>query len=105
MCMGIPALVLDVLGTRARCRSRHGEELVDLMLVDGVVPGTWLLCFLGAARGCIGEEEARRIDAALDALETLRDGGDASVHFADLIEREPQLPDFLRPALPGGATR
>ena len=34
--------------------------------------------------------EARRIDAALDALETLRDGGDASVHFADLIEREPE---------------
>jgi hydrogenase expression/formation protein HypC len=42
-------------------------------------------------------DEARETDAALDALESVLAGnGNVDAHFADLIDREPQLPDHLK---------
>lgn len=97
MCLGIPARVVRVEGACAVCETRSGERRIDLWLVDGVVPGDFLLTFLGSARGRIDEDEARRIDAALDGLEAALSGEiDLSAHFADLVGREPSLPEFLR---------
>lgn len=96
MCLGIPARVLESGEHFARCASRNGELRVDLSLVGAQLPGTWLLTFLDAAREIIPAERAAAIDAALDALDAAQSGAtDFSAFFADL-DREPQLPDFLR---------
>lgn len=96
MCLGIPARVIESGEHFARCASRNGELRVDLSLVGEQPPGTWLLIFLGAAREVIPDERAAAIDAALDALDAAQSGAtDFSAFFADL-DREPQLPEFLR---------
>lgn len=96
MCLGIPARVIECGEHFARCASRNGELRVDLSLVGVQPPGTWLLTFLDAAREIIPAERATAIDAALDALDAAQSGTtDFSAFFADL-DREPQLPEFLR---------
>lgn len=96
MCIGLPVQVLDGDAHVARCTGTAGELLVDMRLVGRQPPGTWLLSFLGAAREVISAERAAAVAAALAALAAARDGADDfSAFFADL-EREPQLPDFLK---------
>jgi hydrogenase expression/formation protein HypC len=100
MCLGIPVQVLESGEHFARCASRNGEVRVDLSLVGVQQPGTWLLTFLDAAREIIPLERAAAINAALDALDAAHAGAtDFSAFFADL-DREPQLPDFLRTPTP-----
>lgn len=96
MCLGIPMQVLEAGEFRARCGGRNGEAIIDLALVGPQPAGAWLLTFLDAAREVIDPERAAAIDAALDALDAAGQGAtDFDVFFADL-NREPQLPDFLR---------
>lgn len=96
MCLGIPLQVLECGEHFARCASRDGEVRIDISLVGEQLPGTWLLGFLGAAREVIPAERAAAINAALAALVAAEGGAtDFSAFFADL-DREPQLPDFLR---------
>ncbi|WP_236102384.1 HypC/HybG/HupF family hydrogenase formation chaperone [Methylotetracoccus oryzae] len=91
--------VLAVEGRWARCRGRDGDQQIDLCLVGDVQPGTWLMTFLDAARSVMTAEEAAQSSAALDALAAVLAGtDDVSTYFADLIDREPQLPDFLKVA-------
>lgn len=100
MCLGIPALVIESGAHFARCQSRNGELRVDLSLVGEQAPGTWLLTFLNAAREVIDGDRATAIEAALDALQAAHAGEtDFTTFFADL-DREPQLPEFLRPQAP-----
>ena len=96
MCLGIPVQVLECGEHFARCLGRHGEVRIDLGLVGRQPEGTWLVSFLDAAREVIDAERAAAINAAIDALEAAQSGAtDFSAFFADL-DREPQLPDFLR---------
>ena len=96
MCLGIPVQVLECGEHFARCIGRNGEVRIDLGLVGRQPPGTWLLSFLDAGREVIDADRAAAIDAALSALAAAQAGAtDFSAFFADL-EREPQLPDFLR---------
>jgi hydrogenase expression/formation protein HypC len=96
MCLGIPVQVIECGEHFARCVGRNGEVRVDLSLVGQQLPGTWLLTFLEAAREVIDAERAASINAALNALAAAHSGAtDFSAFFADL-DREPQLPDFLR---------
>ncbi len=100
MCLGIPAQVIESGEHFARCLTRSGETRVDLSLVGLQAPGTWLLTFLDAAREVIDAERAAAINAALAALTAAHAGEtDFSAFFADL-DREPQLPDFLRTQQP-----
>ncbi len=78
MCVGIPALVLEDGDFVARCRTRNGEEQINLMLTGPQPAGTWLLTFLGSAREVISEEDARQIDMALDGLSAIM-GSDAEI--------------------------
>ena len=97
MCIGIPMQVLSVDGRYALCQGRDGNKTIDLMLVGEVQPGQWLMTFLDAARACLSAEEAAQSLAALQALDAvLRGADDVSAYFADLVGREPQLPDFLK---------
>ena len=100
MCLGIPVQVLDCGEHFARCSGRNGEVLIDIRLVGTQAPGSWLLCFLDAAREVIPAERAAAINAALAALTAVNAGEtDLSAFFADL-DREPQLPEFLRTQTP-----
>lgn len=100
MCLGLPVQVIECGEHFARCLGRNGEVRVDLSLVGKQVPGAWLVTFLDAAREVVDAERADAINAALDALDAAQSGAtDFSAFFADL-DREPQLPDFLRTQTP-----
>lgn len=102
MCLGIPMQVLEPGTHQARCAGPDGEVWVDLALVGPQVAGTWLLTFLGAAREVLDPARAEDIRQALGAVASLQQLGaaarpeDFDQFFADLVGREPQLPDFLR---------
>jgi len=99
MCIGIPMQVVSVENDMfVWCDGRNGCTRINTMLVDKVQPGDWLLTFLDSAREAIDAERAAMINSALDALNRVA-AGDHNFDdcFADLIGREPQLPDFLRP--------
>lgn len=88
-------------GTTALCQGRNGVERIDTLITGELEPGQWILSFLGAAREVIDAERATQIADALTALESIQHGEgniEALIHagFADLVEREPQLPEFLR---------
>jgi len=101
MCIGIPLQVVRCEGHSALCQGRGAERWIDLSLVGAQAPGTWLLTFLGTAREAIGADSAALINAALDGLEAAMAGEtDLSKHFADLIDRAPELPSHLRGPLP-----
>lgn len=101
MCIGMPMQVVvgDGSGTFALCEVRGERKRVDMLLVGELAPGTWVLEFQGAARRVLNAEEAEQTINALTALDAaLHDGADRSAidrMFADLVEREPQLPQHL----------
>ncbi len=102
MCIGVPMQVIagDGAGTFALCESRGARKRVDMLLVGELSPGTWVLEFHGAARRVMSADEANQTLNALTALDAvLNQDGDRVVidaMFADLVEREPQLPAHLR---------
>lgn len=97
MCIGVPLVVESADGLNALCRRRTGEtRQVDLSLVGPQAPGTWLLVHLETARSVIDPETADQVEDALQALEAVITGANVDHLFADLIDREPQLPDFLK---------
>jgi hydrogenase expression/formation protein HypC len=97
MCIGLPMQVVEQRGESALCLYRGEETVVDMMLVGEQPVGTWLLVFLYAAREVISEQKARQIADALEAMRLAMQGETQFDHlFADLIDREPQLPEFLK---------
>ena len=98
MCLGIPMQVIEVHETTALCEGRNGQMLINTMLLGQVEVGQWLLTFLDAGREVIDAERAALVDAALDGLQAVSAGGevDLDMFFADLMNREPTLPEFLR---------
>lgn len=104
MCIGVPMQVVERRGSSALCRGDGELELVDTALVGDVAPGTWLMVFLGAAREIISAETAHRSANALLAIRLALDGETDLDHlFADLVSREPELPEHLRPSPPDAA--
>jgi hydrogenase expression/formation protein HypC len=100
MCIGIPLQVKRAEGPEAAwCEGRDGLQRIDMRLVGPQAPGTWILAFVGAAREVMTPEAAARTDAALGALAAVLAGDASGVDraFADLVGREPQLPEHLRP--------
>ena len=99
MCVGIPMQVIECSNFMARCQGRGQERTLNLALVGDQPPGTWLMAFLDSAREILDEQSARLINQALDGLEAAMNGEmDVSRHFADLLDRPPELPAHLRGA-------
>jgi hydrogenase expression/formation protein HypC len=97
MCIGIPMQIVEQYDESARCSYRDQESLVDMMLVGPQPVGTWLLVFLDTAREVISEQKARQIADALEAMRLAMQGDNRIDHlFPDLVDREPQLPEFLK---------
>ncbi len=101
MCLGIPLQVrtTPVPGT-ALCTAR-GETTalrrVSTALLDAEPqPDEWLLVHVDIAIRALDAEEARLIDDALAAVTAAADGQPFEHLLADLIDREPQLPEHLQ---------
>lgn len=83
----------------ALCESPTGQHRIDIRLVGEQPCGTWLLTFMNAAREVLTEEGAGQISDALQAVDMAMKGeGRIDQLFADLVDREPELPEFLRPS-------
>lgn len=96
MCIGFPMTVLEGDDSEALCE-RRGETLrVSMLLIGAQLVGAKVLVHLGSAVRLLGDLEAAQIDDALDAVQEALEGKNVDHRFADLIDREPQLPDFLR---------
>lgn len=98
MCLGVPMQVVESQGWRALCcRDDGATAWVDCVLVGPQSPGTWLLTHLGVAREVLDPARAEQIRQALAALAAAEQGAgfDPLAFFPDL-DREPELPDFLR---------
>ncbi|WP_226552829.1 HypC/HybG/HupF family hydrogenase formation chaperone [Celeribacter naphthalenivorans] len=104
MCVGVPMQILFREDLAATAFDGTHKHLIDLALTGPVEPGTWVLTFLGTAREVISEEEALKIQKALGGLAALMEGRDLGDAFADLDNREPQLPPHLQAALAKGET-
>jgi len=99
MCIAVPMQVVESSPGWALCSAGGDDERrerVDVRLVGDQPPGTWVLVFLGAARDVIDEQRAMQTRDALEALRALQQGESIEHLFADLIDREPELPEFLR---------
>jgi hydrogenase expression/formation protein HypC len=96
MCLGFPMTVVSGDETQALCRRGGDAQSVSMLLVGAQAPGTRVLVHLGAAMRVLADDEARVIDDALTGLAAALDGAAFDHYFADLIGREPELPEFLR---------
>lgn len=97
MCLGIPMQVQTLHDYTAQCSDVNGHvQQVDITLVAPVALGDWLLVHLNIAREALDPQRAEQINQALQALLAIQQGQDFEHFFADLIEREPQLPEHLR---------
>jgi hydrogenase expression/formation protein HypC len=100
MCIGLPMQVTDVGSGFAWCEGMGERRKVSTLLVDEQAVGNWLLVFHDTAREVITAKEAARIADALKAVSLTMAGETGVDHlFADLVERGPQLPDFLHPRI------
>lgn len=98
MCIGIPMRVVAGNDCIAQCE-RHGAiASISMMLVGAQAPGTHVLTHLGSAIRVLDADEARAIDDALAGLAEAVEGRDFESLFADLLNREPELPAHLRNA-------
>jgi len=96
MCIGVPMQVVEPDSSFAWCEGRGERARIDMRLVGDLPAGAWVLAFQGSARRTMTAEEAAQTGAALDALEAaLRGEDDFGAFFADLVDREPQLPEHL----------
>jgi hydrogenase assembly chaperone HypC/HupF len=99
MCIGVPLQVVEPAGDFAWCESGAERERLDMRLIGAQAIGTWVLGFAGAARQVLSAQDAAQARAGRQALAAVLSGStDVDAFFADLIGREPTLPDHLRKA-------
>ena len=96
MCLGLPMTIVETDGVSALCAFRGEQRRVSMLLLSNPPVGTHVLVYVDTAIRLLDEEEARLIGAAIDGLGAALDGEDCDRFFADLIDREPQLPAHLR---------
>ncbi len=97
MCVGVPMKVIKAGFGFALCEGMGARREIDTRLVGDQPEGTWLMTFLDSAREVLSEDEAQKISDALHAVSLTFSGVTDIDHlFADLIDREPTLPEHLR---------
>ena len=97
MCIGLPMRVVHGDDLTALCERRGDGQTVSMLLVGAQPPETHVLVHLGSAVRVLDPDEARLIDDALDGLAAAMEGRNVDAMFADLVGREPELPEHLRP--------
>lgn len=88
MCIGIPMQVLESNGATALCEGRGERRYLNMLMVGDCPPGSWVLSSLGCARSLLTEDDAARINCALDGLQAALQGeAGFEHHFADPASR------------------
>jgi hydrogenase expression/formation protein HypC len=80
----------------ALCERGEERRRVSLLLLGPQPVGAFVLVHIDTAVRVLDEEEAGLIEQALQGLAAALRGENIDRHFADLIGREPQLPEHLR---------
>ncbi|WP_456728321.1 HypC/HybG/HupF family hydrogenase formation chaperone [Bradyrhizobium sp. USDA 3364] len=96
MCLGLPMMIVETDDITALCEYRNEQRRVSVMLLYCAPVGARVLVHIDTAVRLLNEDEARLISEALDGLDASRNGQDCGPFFADLVGREPQLPEHLR---------
>lgn len=96
MCIGFPVTILEGDAFESLCERRGETQRVSMLLIGAQPAGAKVLVHLGSAVRLLDDLEASQIDDALDAVQEALEGKNVDHRFADLIDREPQLPVFLR---------
>ncbi|MEZ5899997.1 MAG: HypC/HybG/HupF family hydrogenase formation chaperone [Hyphomicrobiaceae bacterium] len=101
MCIGLPMQVIEAREGFAVCRGQGETRHIDMKLVGDQPEGTWVLVFIDAAREVVTADHASAVSKALRALDLAMSGlpssQDIDALFPDLADREPQLPEHLKP--------
>jgi hydrogenase expression/formation protein HypC len=96
MCLGVPMRIVEGDELSALCVRGDESRRVSMMLVGPQPVGTVVLVHIDTAIRVLDALEAQQIDDALKGLEAAMRGESFESLFADLIDREPQLPEHLR---------
>jgi hydrogenase expression/formation protein HypC len=96
MCLGVPMRIIEGDEVSALCARGDETRRVSMLLVGAQAPGTQLLIHIDTAIRVLDAQEAQLIDDALRGLDAALRGEEFESLFADLIDREPQLPEHLR---------
>ncbi|MBT9292337.1 HypC/HybG/HupF family hydrogenase formation chaperone [Prosthecodimorpha staleyi] len=95
MCLGVPMTVVESDGFTALVSRGAETRRVSVLLVGAQPAGARLLIHIDSAVRVLDPDEAEAIDRALEGLAAALDGRAFDHLFADLIDREPQLPAHL----------
>ena len=96
MCLGVPMRIVEGDAFSALCARGDEQRRVSMLLIGAQAPETFVLVHIDTAIRFLEADEARLIEDALQGLEAAMRGEDFESAFADLIGREPQLPEHLR---------
>ena len=96
MCLGVPMRIVEGDEISALCARGEETRRVSMLLLGAQEPGTQILVHIDTAIRVLDAEEACLIEDALRGLDAALRGESFESHFADLIDREPQLPEHLR---------
>lgn len=96
MCIGFPMTVIEGDAFQALCERRGEQRRVSMALLGAQPAGARVLVHIDSAVRLLDPLEAAQIDDALEALERALAGENVDHLFADLVDREPELPEFLR---------
>jgi hydrogenase expression/formation protein HypC len=96
MCVGVPMRIVEGDGMSALCVREDDSRRVSMLLIGAQEPGTQVLVHIDTAIRVLDAQEAQLIDDALRGLDAALRGESFETLFADLIDREPQLPEHLR---------
>ncbi|WP_027554431.1 HypC/HybG/HupF family hydrogenase formation chaperone [Bradyrhizobium sp. Cp5.3] len=96
MCLGLPMTIVETEGVSALCEFRGEQRRVSMLLLSNPPVGAFVLVYIDTAIRLLDEDEARLIASAIAGLEAALEGEESGRFFADLIDREPQLPEHLR---------
>jgi hydrogenase expression/formation protein HypC len=96
MCLGLPMTIVETDGVSALCEFHGEQRRVSMLLLSNPPVGSRVLVYIDTAIRLLDEEEARLIADAILGLGAALNGEDCDRFFADLIDREPQLPEHLR---------
>jgi hydrogenase expression/formation protein HypC len=96
MCLGLPMTVIDGDDFSALCEWQGERRRVSTLLVGRQTSGSRVLVHLDSAVRTLDEAEAEAIDRALAGLLAAAEGQAFEHLFADLVDREPELPEHLR---------
>ncbi len=88
--------IVETDGMSAICEYGNEQRRVSVMLLSEPQVGANVLVHIDTAVRLLDDDEARLIADALDGLNVALDDHDCDRFFADLIGREPQLPEHLR---------